>query len=156
MKSIQKYQLYDLVSSSSVYEKPVNSRWVFAVNHEADGSERFITRPVAKGFHQQIDGTHIDVNAPVLKFESLRLMLAIASMKGLDICQLDAKTAFQNGDIGYQVFLNPPAGSGPLSELFWQFKKELYGLNQAPHIWFNTIYDALLVTGKIQTSVMDP
>ena len=54
MKSIQQNHVYDLVSRSSVKEKPVNSRWVFAVKHEADGSERFKARLVAKGFLQQI------------------------------------------------------------------------------------------------------
>ena len=156
MKSIQQNQVYDLVSRSSVNEKPVNSRWVFAVKHEADGSERFKARLVAKGFLQQIGENYIDVYAPVMKFETLRLMLAIASMKGFNLCQLDAKTAFLNGDIDYKVYLNPPAGSGTPSEFIWKLKKGLYGLKQAPHIWFNTIKDALLQSGKFKQSVMDP
>ena len=91
-----------------------------------------------------------------MKFETLRLMLAIASMKGYNLCQLDAKTAFLNGDIDYKVYLNPPAGSGTPSEFIWKLKKGLYGLKQAPHIWFNTMKDALLHSGKFKQSVMDP
>ena len=156
MQSIQPNQVYDLVGCSSVNEKPVNSRWVFAVKHEADGSERFKARLVAKGFLQQIGENYIDVYAPVMKFETLRLMLAIGSMKGFNLCQLDAKTAFLNGDIDYKVYLNPPAGSGTPSEFIWRLKKGLYRLKQATHIWLNTIKDALLQSGKFKQSVMDP
>ena len=108
--------VFNLVDTPTKNDNMVNGRWVFAVKHEADGSERFKARLVAKGFLQQIGENYIDVYAPVMKFETLRLMLAIASMKGYNLCQLDAKTAFLNGDIDYKVYLNPPAGSGTPSE----------------------------------------
>ena len=156
MLSMQQNQVYDLVPRSSVTDKAVNSRWVFAVKHEPNGSERFKARLVAKGFLQEIGENYIDVYAPVMKFETLRLMLAIASIQNFKLCQLDAKTAFLNGNIDYQVYLNPPAGSGTPSEFLWKLKKGLYGLKQAPHIWFNTIKDALLSSEKFKQSTMDP
>ena len=53
-------------------------------------------------------------------------MLAIASMKGYNLCQLDAKTAFLNGDIDYLVYLNPPAGSGTVKNIIYHTKHLYY------------------------------
>ena len=129
---------------------------MFAVKQESNGSECFKARLVAKGFHQEIGENYIDIYAPVMKFDTLRFMLAIATHKQFQLCQLDAKTAFLNGKIDYPVFLQPPPGTGTPTNTIWKLKKGLYGLKQAPYLWFNTSKDVLLHSKKYQQSKMDP
>lgn len=61
----------------------VGSRWVFKIKHKADGLiERYKARLVAKGFSQQPGTGYDETYAPVARYDSLRLLLALAAHKG--------------------------------------------------------------------------
>ena len=63
--------------------KEVGSRWVFKIKRLADGSvDKYKARLVAKGFSQRPGMDYDETFAPVVRFDSLRLLLAIAATKG--------------------------------------------------------------------------
>jgi len=92
-----------------VGRKLVGSRWVFKVKRNSDGSvERFKARIVAKGY-SQVEGLDYDETfAPVTRYDSLRLIIALALHLGLDMSQADIKSAFLNGDLNEEVWMMPP------------------------------------------------
>ncbi|GMF21560.1 unnamed protein product [Phytophthora fragariaefolia] len=80
--------------------KALPCHWVLAIKYNADGSvERFKARLVAQGNHQEYGVNCDDVYAPVARFESLRLVLAIGTILDCHIHQMDVSTAFLNGSM---------------------------------------------------------
>ncbi|OWY99102.1 Integrase, catalytic core protein [Phytophthora megakarya] len=74
--------------------KALPSHWVLVVKYNADGSvERFKARPVAHGNHPEYGVDCDEVYAPVARFESLRLVLAIGTVLDCHIHQMDVHTA---------------------------------------------------------------
>ena len=80
--------------------KAVKSKWVF--KKKADGC--FRARLLAKGF-AQIEGVDFDETfSPVARFESLRLLLALAMLENWEIHQMDVKSAFLHGDLDEEIY----------------------------------------------------
>lgn len=154
LMAMKSNDVYDIVPTSSIKDKTVKGRWVFAVKNEPTG-ERFKARLVAKGFSQIKGENFVDVYAPVMSFDTLRFVLAIAAIKKWSIAQLDAKNAFLNGPIDYDVYFQPPSGCDTPKDHCWKLKRGLYGLKQAPQIWFNTMASVLKSCGYEQ-SVLEP
>ena len=89
----------------------VGNRWVFKVKRNADGSiDRFKARLVAKGFSQKHGIDYQEVFAPVVRYNSIRSLLAFANHLNLDIHQMDVKTAFLQGEIDAEVYMEQPDG----------------------------------------------
>lgn len=133
----------------------VKSRWVFNVKSEVDGSEKFKARLVAKGFTQSKGDNYVENYAPVMKDNTMRMMLALAVINKWKIKQMDAKNAFLNGNIDYDTYLIPPPGSNCSKNMVWKLKKGLYGLKQAPLIWYKTLATAL-TNAKYKVSILEP
>lgn len=134
----------------------VQSRWVFNVKvDEKTGGDKFKGRIVAKGFTQEKGVNYIERYAPVMRFETLRLVIALTALNKWDIIQLDAKNAFLNGKLDYDVFLEIPPGTTKGEECVWKLHKSLYGLKQSPRIWYLTVEKVLLDNG-FQNSVLEP
>ncbi|GKA93074.1 zinc finger, CCHC-type containing protein [Tanacetum coccineum] len=53
---------------------------------------------------------YFDTYAPVARISTIRLLIAIASIHNLIIHQMDVKTAFLNGDLEEEVYMNQPQG----------------------------------------------
>ena len=122
-----------------VGRKLVGSGWVFKVKRNADRSvERFKARIVAKGYSQVKGLDYDETFAPVIRYDSLRLIIALALHLGLDMSQADIKSAFLNGDLNKEAWIMPPPGIG-LDGKVLRLLKSLYGLKQAPLAWFERL-----------------
>ena len=89
----------------------VTSRWLYKTKIAADGSmEKHKARFVARGF-SQIEGVDYDETfTPVARYTSIRTIIAIAAEMGWCIHQMDVKTAFLNGFIEEEVYIEQPQG----------------------------------------------
>ena len=47
---------------------------------------------------------------PVVKFASIRLILAIVARMDLEVYQMDVKTVFLNGELDEEIYMNQPLG----------------------------------------------
>jgi hypothetical protein len=113
--------------------KAVKSKWVFKL--KADG--RYRARLVAKGF-TQIPGVDFDETfSPVARFESLRMLLVLAALEDWHIHQMDVKSAFLNGVLDEEIFMEQPQGfitTGSETQVC-RLRKAIYGLKQASRQW---------------------
>ena len=137
--------------------KAVGCKWVFKTKRDASGEiVRHKARLVARGF-SQVQG--VDFNetfAPVAKFTTIRCVVALGAALDLEMHQMDVKTAFLNGDLEEDIYMDQPSGfvQRGHEHLVCKLKKSLYGLKQASRAWYQKI-DASLLDLGFERSVAD-
>ena len=138
--------------------KTVGCRWVFKVKYKNNGQvERFKARLVAKGYTQRYGIDYDETFSPVVRFASIRTVLAVALEKNMIIHQMDVETAFLNGLLNEDIYMVQPEGyaiSGK-ENLVCKLKKSLYGLKQSPRCW-NTVLNQYLESIGFKSCDADP
>ena len=71
---------------------------------------------------------------PVVRQESLRVLIALSVQSGLKLHQVDVTTVFLNGTLEEEVFMKQPEGFeiDGKEHLVCKLKKSIYGLKQSP------------------------
>jgi len=87
-------------------KRAVNSKWVLKVKDLPDGGVKYKARLVAKGFSQREGIVYAETFAHVVKYKSLRMLLALANERNMEIHQLDVTTAFLYGELEEETFMN--------------------------------------------------
>ena len=140
------WELVDLPSGC----KPLSSKWIFKRKRKVDGSiDKYKARLMIKGFRQTEGLDYFDMYSPVTRINSIRMVLAIAALKDLEVHQMDVKTAFLNGDLNEEIYMEQPEGfSAPGQEMkVCRLVKSLYGLKQAPKQWHEKFDNIMLSHG---------
>jgi hypothetical protein len=117
----------------------VSSKWLFKIKHVVDGSiEKYKARFVARGFSQKEGIDYEKTFAPVARYTSIRTIIALAAKMKWKLHQMDVKTAFLNGVIEEEVYIEQPQGFEveDRKSHVYRLKKPLYGLKQAPRAWY--------------------
>ena len=80
--------------------------------------------------------------APVARLESIRILLAIASHLNFKLYQMDVKSAFLNGMLQEEVYVEQPKGfvDPHRPDDVYKLKRVLYSLKQAPRAWYDRLY----------------
>uniref|UniRef100_A0AAV1V300 Integrase catalytic domain-containing protein n=1 Tax=Peronospora matthiolae TaxID=2874970 RepID=A0AAV1V300_9STRA len=138
-------------------QRAIGTKWVFKIKRKADGSiEKYKARLVAKGFRQKYGIDYTETFSPVVKYVTLRMVIAISKHFGWPIDQLDVVTAFLYGVMKEQVFCVIPEGV-ELDSTFdcLELVKSIYGLKQASRVW-NETFDEYVCSIGFQVSDFDP
>lgn len=150
---IEKNQTWELVERPE-HRKVIGVKWVFRTKQNADGSiNKYKARLVVKGYAQIFGVDFFDTFAPVARQDTIRMLLAIAAQKGWKICQLDVKSAFLNGFLEEEIYVEQPEGfvvKGHEDKVYL-LKKALYGLKQAPRAWYSRIDEYLSKLGFVKS-----
>jgi hypothetical protein len=91
--------------------KPLGYKWIFKRKMKADGSiDKYKARFVVKGYKQKEGVDYFDTYSPVTRITSIRMLIAIAVLYNLEIHQMDIKTAFLNGELDEEIYMEQPEG----------------------------------------------
>ena len=146
-------------------EKPENypvigTKWVFRNKLDEHGIIiRNKARLVAKGYNQEEGIDYEETYAPVARLEAIRMLMAYASIMDFKLYQMDVKSAFLNGLIQEEVYVEQPPGFEipDKPNHVYKLQKALYGLKQAPRAWYERLSNFLLEKdfsrGKVDTTL---
>jgi len=111
--------------------KRVGCKWVFKIKHDSHGNlERYKDRLVAKGFTQKDDIDYKEIFSPISRKDSFKIIMALVAHYDLELHQMDVKTAFLNGDLEENVYMDQPMGflvEGK-EHMVCKLKKSIYSL----------------------------
>ncbi|KAL8089377.1 hypothetical protein AgCh_038989 [Apium graveolens] len=128
----------------------IGTKWVFRNKMDED---RIVTRNkarlVAKGYSQEEGIDYDEAFALVARLEAIRISLAFAIHSNFKIYQMDVKSAFLNGELEEEVYVQQPPGFEDPEFLNFVYKllKAFYGLKQAPRAWYGTQSEFLIKHG---------
>jgi hypothetical protein len=72
--------------------------------------DKLKARLVAKGYDQQHGVDYTEVFAPVVRIDTIRMIIALAAQRSWLIYQLDVKSAFLHGDLSEDLFIEQLKG----------------------------------------------
>lgn len=136
----------------------VGTRWVFKNKLDESGAViRNKARLVAKGYSQLKVVDYDEMYAPMSRMEAIRIFLAYSAHKNVKVYQMDIKSAFLNGELKEEVYLQQSTGfeSIEFPDHCYKLKKAVYGLKQAPRTCYATLSEFLFSSGY-KRGVIDP
>ncbi len=150
---IQKNDTWELVDRSQ-NKKIIGVKWVYRTKLNANGSvNKYKARLVVKGYCQVFGVDFSETFAPVARLDTIRMLLALVAQKGWKTYQLDVKSAFLNGYIQEEIYVEQPEGFQVKGqeEKVYLLKKALHGLKQAPRAWYSRIDEHLQSLGFVKS-----
>ncbi|PKI72239.1 hypothetical protein CRG98_007376 [Punica granatum] len=141
LNMIEKNQTWDLVERPQD-RKAIEVKWVNRTKLKPDGSvNKYKVRLVVKGYAQIWGVDYSETFAPVARLDVIRLLLAVEAQKGCKVYHLDVKSAFLNGVLKEEIYVEQPKGfiAKGKEDKVYKLKKALYGLKQAPRAWYGKI-----------------
>ncbi|GJW78954.1 retrotransposon protein, putative, ty1-copia subclass [Tanacetum coccineum] len=110
MQSMKDNEVWDLVELPP-NGKTVGSKWLFKKKTDMDGAvHTYKARLVAKGYTQTPGIDYEETFSPVADIRAIRILIAIAAYYDYEIWQMDVKTAFLNGYLNEEVYMEQPEG----------------------------------------------
>ncbi|CAL2278968.1 unnamed protein product [Prunus armeniaca] len=140
LEMIEKNDTWKLVERP--FAKPViGVKWVYKTKLNLDGTvQKNKAGLVAKGYSQKPGIDYNETFAPVARLDTIRTLIALAAHKEWSLYQLDVKSAFLNGVLKEEVYVEQPQGFVKKDETkVYKLHKALYGLKQAPRAWYDEI-----------------
>ncbi|RVW21205.1 Retrovirus-related Pol polyprotein from transposon RE1 [Vitis vinifera] len=153
LRMIEKNDTWELVDSPQ-HRKVIGVKWVYRTKLNADGSvNKYKARLVVKGYSQVFGVDFSETFAPVARLDTIRMLLALTAQKGWKTYQLDVKSAFLNGYLQEEIYVEQPEGFQVKGqeEKVYLLKKALYGLKQAPRAWYSRIDEHLQSLGFVKS-----
>ena len=149
LDTLNRRNVFDLVERPRG-RKVIRNRWVFDIKD--DGRKR--ARLVAKGF-SQVEGLDYDqVFSPVVRFKTVRLILALAALENWVAYGLDVRNAYLYGELDEEIHMEQPEGfrvPGKENHVL-RLNKALYGLKQAGLAWWRALKESMEKLGFISLS----
>ncbi|GAA5971756.1 hypothetical protein JCM3765_005605 [Sporobolomyces pararoseus] len=153
----EKYKVFNIVKKSQVPPgaKILGCRFVYRRKKDQFGKVKsHKVRLVAQGFAQRPGLDFRETFAPVAKFTSIRVLLALAARQGLKLQQADVDKAYLYGKLEEELYMRVPEGieGGEYAGKVLKLERSLYGLKQAGRVWNHRIHGSLSNLGYKRTT----
>jgi hypothetical protein len=161
LNAMHKKEVWKTGPRPSMGRKLLRSQWIYSykIDHTTNTISRFKARLVAMGNTQMKGIDYIETYSPVVKSQTLRIMLVIAARCNLLIEQTDVDTAYLNATLDRVNYMTMPEGYEEYDKhgnrLILHLLKSLYGLHQSGREWYKLISSSLKDNGFEQAKT-DP
>ena len=136
LEALRKHEVFELTDLPRD-RKVIGCRWVFDIKSDSHKKARL----VAQGF-SQVEGLNFnELFSPVVCFESVRLIFALAALEGYYMTSVDVRTAYLYGKLDEEIYMWQPEGfrvKGQESKVLC-LRCVLYGLKQAGLAWWKEL-----------------
>ncbi|EJK58187.1 hypothetical protein THAOC_21711, partial [Thalassiosira oceanica] len=144
------------------WAKTIQAIWSFKRKRYPDGRiNKHKARLCAHGGMQQWGENYWETYSPVVNMISVKLLLVIAKLHGLDSKSIDFVLAFPQAELDVDIWMELPLGFAPEDDLdngrkyVLKLNKNLYGLKQASYNWYEKLKKGLTDRG-FTPSTTDP
>lgn len=141
LQSLDENQTWEIIDKPDDCLNVVGSKWVFKIKTPPNDEPRYKARVVAKGFSQSNGIDYTETFAPVVRYDSVRVVLSLAAIYDMEIAQFDVKTAFLNGTLNETIYMKVPDGVQHKEGQICRLKRSLYGLKQSSRVWNSRFVD---------------
>lgn len=135
LQSLKENETWDIIDKPNNCMNVVGSKWVFKLKSAPNEEPRFKARVVAKGYSQSEGVDYQETFAPVVRYDTVRVVLALAAIHDMEIAQFDVKTAFLNGKLDELIYMKVPDGVKHSDGQVCRLKRSLYRLKQSSRVW---------------------
>ena len=145
LNSWLQHDVYEEIENKG--QNAISVRWVISPKM-IDGRLQTKARLCARGFEES---SEFRTDSPACTREGVRIAIELIATMSWILHSIDYKTAFLQGNaIEREVYLKPPKESN--TNKLWKLKKTVYGLADAPRMWFLTLKKELLKLGVKQST----
>ena len=148
---------WEIVSISSIKGKNIlDSTWAFCRKRYPDGRVRKLKARWCVRGDQQIEGVDFfETYAPVVGWNTVRLLLILTVTLGLETKQVDFTLGFIHAQLTDEVYVRMPRLYEKPGHVL-KLKRSIYGLKQSPKNFFNRVKEGMEARGFKQHTELDP
>ena len=145
------YNVYTKVKRDSIPKgrKCVKCKWVFDIKRNGV----FRARLVACGYSQQPGIDFTESYSPVINDSVFRCIIVIELLFRLVSKIIDIETAFLNGELEEEIYMDAPPGYNATADECVRLGKSLYGLVQSARQFFKKFSEVLKQLGMTQSNI---
>ena len=143
VKELEEHQTWKLIPrklAQKLGKKVLDGTWVFRCKPLPDVTiKKLKARYCVRGDQQVAGIDYFETYAPVVNWSTVRLLLVLSIIEGLQSVQVDYNNAFAQATLDEDIFVEIPKGfepkEGPPDQVL-KLQKTLYGLVQAPRAFY--------------------
>jgi hypothetical protein len=136
LNNFTRNQVWELVECPK-NKNVIDTQWVYRNKQDEHGIVvKNNARLVVKGYSLVEGLDYGETFSPVARLEAIRILVAYASSHKMKLFQMDVKSAFLNGFINEEVYVEQPPDfeDATYPNHVYRLHKALYGLKQAPRV----------------------
>lgn len=129
----------------------MSCKWVYKIKRDKLGNiTRYRARLVIKGFLQREGIDFGDIFSPVVRYSTVRIILAICAHYALFKRHLDCPKAFTQADLDTPCYVKAPPGLNLPKGKCFKLLKSIYGLKQAGRLFHQLLTTFLSTIGFVK------
>ncbi|KAG9453117.1 hypothetical protein H6P81_006021 [Aristolochia fimbriata] len=130
--SIEKNDTWTL-TNLPLGKKSIGVKWVYKTKYHSNGKiDKLKACLVVKGYHKKSGIDYFEVFAPLARLDTVQMILSLAAQMKWTTYQMDVQSAFLNGILDEEVYVDQPDGYVQTGKEYmaYKLKKALYGLKK--------------------------